>query len=411
MDTFQMMAGPSVAPANIKYTSPMPGTDQTFVIAELPWWFAFTGLFQWQWRQAAAAAGDEDPTGPYNRKSTMRIKNRPFGKKVRSSIADEETDDDEPPTSAPMWGRGIKNSACPPRADEESTLNYFQLDDVELPKSKPVLVGHLCEQEIFEEETWEDLACKLENGDEDGFDQLVASVNAKPEAPMSTTVETAEEQPLAVTEEQPAVVAEEPQQNRARSATEAVVAPELTDFFSVKTKKKPVKVKAAKVVEEPKKAVKEIEEPKKADSGSYVQVATAPSSTTPTKPVQIRLQGQIKVNSQKAKDGRPLNRGFIELKPSKENLKAFREHPLWSPTLDDKDIWWMDRDCSKNYEKQYGKDVVTFTIVMNDSGKMLQAKQVELLSSPWIRAQAEKAWRVEQWRMRAGMLAAKGEFE
>lgn len=104
--------------------------------------------------------------------------------------------------------------------------------------------------------------------------------------------------------------------------------------------------------------------------------------------VQLRFQGKIKARASTirsdgtvTKRGSSLNFGFIEV--NNKDLKALKDHPLWTPELGEKDVFWHCKDCCYDQEypddnRQRAGDIVTFTVGLGRDGSCLQAKQVEL---------------------------------
>merc|ERR1719265_2338826 len=86
----------------------------------------------------------------------------------------------------------------------------------------------------------------------------------------------------------------------------------------------------------------------------------------------IRIEGKIKALSRRP--GSYLERGFIEVSESRENLSKLVQHPDWTPKLQ-RDVFWRNKDC--NYWTIVAGDVVTFSVVLHAQGAMLEAKEVK----------------------------------
>jgi len=110
-----------------------------------------------------------------------------------------------------------------------------------------------------------------------------------------------------------------------------------------------------------------------------------------TKMAEIRFQGKFKGREfNKTKRGGKRNYGFIEVNP--RDLKALREHPVWSSNLEE-DVFWHSKDCSSESFGNDGQregDIVTFTVILKLEGGMLQAQNVELKQrASWWHAVAQ----------------------
>lgn len=91
---------------------------------------------------------------------------------------------------------------------------------------------------------------------------------------------------------------------------------------------------------------------------------------------EFRFQGKIKFREvclSRSTRGGKLNYGWIEV--NQRHLKALHEHPLWTSELE-RDVFFHTSDCC--YEKQFGGDIVTFTVSLNHNGGALQAREVKL---------------------------------
>jgi hypothetical protein len=126
-------------------------------------------------------------------------------------------------------------------------------------------------------------------------------------------------------------------------------------------------------------------------SNGSVNASAKRSVVQPPAVPELRFQGKIKVRDDNPlkQRGNRMNYGWIEV--NRKDLKALREHPLWTSELE-QDVFFHNSDCC--YDGQFGDDIVTFSVSLNRNGGALQAREVKLKRRWWQSDSAEGEWKI-----------------